>query len=186
MSEIVRTLRVEPATAEALAAFGAVLGSAAGAPAVPIDFYRGHVRMSYPVAFTCDHPVELTLATLTRRDPEVRYMERHFQHTQSFIPLGGKPFIAVMAPPGDGDLPDIDTVRAFRFDGSAGFTLRLGTWHEFPFAVVDDTDMVVILSTQTGYDLHARDATTQEASGPDLDKKDIVARTGTVFRFALD
>ena len=186
MSETITTLRVEPATAEALAAFGSLLGSAAAAPAVPIDFYRGHVRMSYPVAFTCDHPVELTLATLTRREPEVRYMERHSQHTQTFIPLAGKPFIAVMAPPGDGDLPGIDTVRAFRFDGSAGFTLHLGTWHEFPFAVEDDTEMVVILSTQTGYDLHTRDATTHEAFGPDLDKKDIVARTGTLFRFALD
>lgn len=184
MSGIVAAiLGVESADAQTLAPFGTLLGRGAGAPPVPVDFYRGHVRMSYPVAFTCDHPVELTLATLTRREPEVRYMERHFQHTQTFIPLGGKPFIVVMAPPNSGDLPEIDAVRAFRFDGSAGFTLHLGTWHEFPFAIEDETDMVVILSTQTGYDLHAKNIETQEAFGPDLDKKDIVARTGTLFRF---
>lgn len=90
-----------------------------------------------------------------------------------------------MAPPSDGDLPDVDAVRAFRFDGSAGFTMHLGTWHEFPFAIEDGTDMVVILSTQTGYDLHAKNSVTQEAFGPDLDKKDIVARTGTLFRFEI-
>lgn len=176
-------LPVEPASASALAPFGTFLGRGASAPAVPVDFYRGHVRMSYPVAFTCDHPVELTLATLTRREPEVRYMERHFQHTQTFIPLGGKPFIAVMAPPSDGELPDMKAVRAFRFDGQDGFTLHLGTWHEFPFALEDETDMIVVLSSQTGYDLHAKDSVTQEAFGPDLDKKDIVARTGQMFRF---
>jgi ureidoglycolate lyase len=175
-----------PATAEQLMPFGQILGSAAGVPPTPVDFYRGQVRMSHPVAFHCEHPVELTLATLSLRPPEVRYMERHFQHTQTFIPLGGKPFVAVMAPPCDGDLPDLEAVRAFRFDGSAGFALHLGTWHEFPFAIEEESEMVVILSTQTGYDLHAKDAVTQEASGPDLDKKDLVARTGTVFRFAMD
>ena len=178
------TLDVHPAEAAALAPFGRILGGAAGAATVPVDFYRGHVRMSYPVAFRCDHPVELTLATVSPRPPEVRYMERHFQHTQTFIPLGGRPFVAVMAPPSAGDLPDLDAVRAFRFDGSAGFALHLGTWHEFPFALQADSELVVVLSTQTGYDLHARDAATQEAFGPDLDKKDIVARTGTLFRFA--
>lgn len=180
------TLDVEPATTEALAPFGQILGSSAGAPPVPVDFYRGRVRMSYPVAFRCEHPVELTLASLSPREAEVRYMERHFQHTQTFIPLGGKPFVAVMAPPSEGELPDIDAVRAFRFDGSAGFALHLGTWHEFPFALEEGTEMVVVLSTQTGYDLHAKDAVTQEAFGPDLDKKDMVARTGTLFRFVTD
>lgn len=182
MTEVV-TLRLEDATADALAPFGKIIGKAAGAPSVPVDFYKGAVKMSYPAKFACEHPVEITLASLDKRPGEVRYMERHFQHTQAFLPLGGKPFVAVMAPPTDGDLPDLGQVRAFRFDGSAGFVMHLGTWHEFPFAIEQDTDIVVILSSQTGYDLKAKDAVTEEAFGPDLDKKDIVARTGTVFRF---
>lgn len=171
------------ATPDALAPFGQILGRAVGVKPVPVDFYKGRVTMRYPVDFTCDHPVAVTLATVDPRPPEVRYMERHFQHTQTFIPLGGKPFVAVMAPPSDGDLPDLSQVRAFLFDGSAGFTLHLGTWHEFPFAVEAGTDLIVLLSTQTGYDLHQRDAATEEAAGPDLDKKDIHRRTGTLFRF---
>ncbi len=178
-------LKIEPATAEALAAFGDIIGRQAPVKPVSVDFYKGAVLMSYPTKFKSEHPVELTLAQMDRRPGEVRYMERHFQHTQAFLPLGGKPFVAVMAPPSEGDLPDLSQVRAFRFDGTAGFAMHVGTWHEFPFAVEDGTDLVVVLSSQTGYDLKAKDAETEEAHGPDLDKKDIVARTGHVFRFEL-
>ena len=179
------TLAIEPATPEALAAFGQVIGRVDGIAPVSVDFYKGAVKMSYPARFTCEHPVEITVAHMERRVGEVRYMERYFQHTQAFVPLGGKPFVAVMAPPSDSDLPDLGQVRAFRFDGSAGFAMHLGTWHEFPFAVEAGTDLVVILSSQTGYDLKGNDAVTEEAHGPDLDKKDIVARTGHVFRFDI-
>lgn len=178
-------LAIEEATPEALAPFGQVIGRVDGVVPVSVDFYRGAVKMSYPARFICEHPVEITVAHMERRPAEVRYMERHFQHTQAFLPLAGKPFIAVMAPPSDGDLPDLSQVRAFRFDGSAGFAMHLGTWHEFPFAIEGGTDLVVILSSQTGYDLKGKDARTEEAHGPDLDKKDIVARTGHVFRFQL-
>lgn len=178
-------LAVEPASAAALAPFGALIGRDAPVQPVAVDFYKGAVKMSYPARFICEHPVEVTLAQMDRRPGEVRYMERHFQHTQTFLPLGGKPFVAVMAPPSDGDLPDLSQVRAFLFDGSAGFAMHLGTWHEFPFALQDGTDLIVLLSSQTGYDLKGKDVVTEEAHGPDLDKKDIVARTGHVFRFNL-
>ncbi|MEP6344384.1 MAG: ureidoglycolate lyase [Parasphingorhabdus sp.] len=178
-------LPLTKASAEALSPFGQIIGSASGVEPMAVDFYKGAVAMSYPVKFTSEHPVEVSLANLDRRPGEVRYMERHFQHTQAFIPLGGKPFVAVMAPPGDDDLPDLSAVKAFLFDGSAGFQLHLGTWHEFPFAMEPETEMIVLLSSQTGYDLKAKDAVTEEAFGPDLDKKDIAARTGTLFQFDL-
>ena len=72
----------------------------------------------------------------------------------------------------------MDAVQAFHFDGSAGLCLGLGTWHEFPFAYDDDTHVAVILSSQVTEDLHNRSEDGIEASGPDLDKKDIVTRTG--------
>ena len=178
-------LKLEPANALALAPFGSIVGKDADAEAVDIDFYKGAVAISYPAEFNSDHPVEIALASMRRRPPEVRYLERHFQHTQAFIPLAGKPFVAVMAPPCDGDLPDLSKVRAFLFDGSAGFVIHRGTWHEFPFAIEDDTHVIVLLSRQTGYDLKSKDADTEEASGPDLDKKDILRRTNTLYRFDI-
>lgn len=181
----IKRLVAEPATAEALAPFGQVLGRRPGLEMVKTDYYKGKVALGRPVDFFCDDKVELSFATLQRRPLRVRYLERHFKHSQTFIPLGGKPFVVVMAPPGEGDIPDLDKVRAFRFDGTIGFGMFAGTWHEFPFAIEDETDLVVVLSAQTTTDLKAKDADTEEAHGPDLDKKDMVARTGVVFEIAL-
>lgn len=180
-----RPLALEAATPEALRPFGTLLGPGRQDAALASNFYVGHVRMSRPVEFVCGPPVDLQLATLARRPGEVRYLERHFQHTQTFIPLGGKGFAMVLAPASEGELPEIDAARAFLFDGGAGFALHLGVWHEFPFALEDQTDLVVVLSSQTGYDLATKDPQTQEAFGPDLDKKDLVARTGVMLTVDL-
>lgn len=178
-------LVLEAATDKGLRPFGDLLARS-DRYSTPSDFYRGYITMSHPVNFRCEHPVEIALATLTRRLGEVRYLERHFAHTQTFIPLGGKPFVMVMAPPSARDMPDLALARAFHFDGRQGFMLHVGTWHEFPFAVMGDTDIVVILSSQTGYDLEAKDPLTQEAQGPDLDKKDIAKRSGVILTLDLD
>ena len=92
---------------------------------------------------------------------------------------------AIFAPPSPADLPDLDAARAFRFDGDAGFCLHLGTWHEFPFPLVDDTDVIVVISSQTSQDLRQRTANGIEAFGPDLDKKDITLRHRTVIELEL-
>ena len=180
-----RHLALHPATAEALEPFGQILGRAAGAALTASPFYGSAVKTSHPVDFQSDETTELTLCRLDRRPFEVRYMERHFLHTQTFIPLGGKPFIAVLAPPTAGELPDLDEVRAFRFDGTAGLTLRKGTWHEFPFAEEDGTDLIVVLRRDTMRDLKAdrvkRSDYGDEARGPDLDKKNLAARSGILF-----
>ena len=137
-------------------------------------FYDGAVVTSRPVAYECEGPTELSLARVQPRAPRVRFLERHFRHTQSFLPLGGKPFVLVMAPPSPA--PELAALRAFRFDGSAGFALHLETWHEFPFALVPDTDVVVVLSSQTVQDLRNTADDSLDASGPDLEKLDLAAR----------
>lgn len=179
-------LPLERPDTDALAPFGHLVGQPDDSELMPIDFYKGAVKVSKPAPFLCEHPVDLSLAMVDPRESEVRYMERHFQHTQVFMPLGGKPFVVVMAPPSSGDMPDLSAARAFLFDGSAGFLMHVGTWHEFPFAVEPSTEIVVILSNQTGYDLRNNDPLTEEAFGPDLDKKDIVARAGKKLSFEVD
>ena len=174
-------LKVEPATVENVAPFGALLGRRSGVQPTGLDYYGGAVAMSRPVNYQCSSQTELSLTSLKRRPFQVKYLERHFQHTQTFIPLGGKPFIAVLAPPNKDDMPDLKAVRALRFDGDAGFCLHLGTWHEFPFALDDDTDIVVALSSQVTEDLHHRAENGIEAFGPALDTKDMTLRAGVVF-----
>lgn len=179
-------LALETATPEALAPFGGWLGPHGGVAPLPVDYYGGAVAMSRPVDFACSAGTELSLTSLKRRPFEVRYLERHFLHTQTFIPLNGKPFAVVLAPPCEAAMPDLETVRAFHFDGSAGLCLGLGTWHEFPFAYDDDTHVVVVLSSQVTEDLHNRADNGIEAFGPDLDKKDMVERTGVHFEVDVD
>jgi ureidoglycolate lyase len=113
---------------------------------------------------------------------EALWLERHFLHTQAFIPLGGKPFAMILAPPSEGDLPDLDRAAAFVFAGDQGLAMHVGTWHEFPLAIEDGTDIVVLLRRQTVQDLARREG--NEASGPDLEKRDLEARFG--LRLAVE
>jgi ureidoglycolate lyase len=174
-------LKARRATPEALAPYGEMIGRVADAPAQKLNYYAGEIRK--PARFISDEDTQISVATLQRRPLEVRWLERHFKHTQSFIPLGGKPFVLVMAPPTDGDMPDLGSVEAFVFDGSAGFCMKIGCWHEFPFVLVDDTDLIVILRGETHRELQTM--SNGEAHGADLDKKDMPVRTGKVFEVAL-
>jgi ureidoglycolate lyase len=173
-----RSYKIEPATPDAIAPFGALIGPRAAIKPSGVGYYAGAVSTGRQVDFQADGAMEVSLATLQRRPLEVHYMERHFQHTQTFIPLGNKPFLAILAPPNSDALPDFDAVKAFRFEGDTGLCLHRGTWHEFPFAIEDETYIVVMLSSQTSRDLQNRAPNGIEAFGPDLDKKDIVLREG--------
>lgn len=174
-------LQLEPATAEALAPFGEIVGPQANAPTKALNFYNGII--SKPANFISDEQTQLSVVTLKRRPFEVLYIERHWKHTQTFMPLGAKPFIAVMAPPSDGELPPLEALRAFLFDGTAGFCMKVGCWHEFPFVLLDDTTICVILRRETVTDL--TQVVNGEAFGADLDKKNLQAREGVVVEIAL-
>lgn len=176
---VVRELPVEPATPEAIAPFGQLVGGR-HAPAAPSSFYDQKVTTWRPT-FISDAETEIAVCTLQRRPMDVRWMERHFKHTQVFLPLGGKPFVAVLAPPTETELPDLEQARAFLFDGQAGLSMHLGTWHEFPFALVDDTQVVVILREEATKGLQKENIVDGEGVSPDLDKKDIVRRLGVTL-----
>lgn len=178
-------LRAEPATPENTADFGWWVGSAALGPVTGSAFYGEAVKLRKPVAqFVTDDTLEVSVATIQPRPLRVSWMERHFLHTQTFIPLGGRPFLLVLAPPTpDEEIPDLNDVRALLFDGSAGFSLRLGTWHEFPMALQADTDVVVLIRRDTVRDLRQKQG--NEAQGPDLDKKDMLARCGVTLEVEL-
>ena len=186
MSEVtVRKIKVETPTAEALKPFGVVLGRDESVEPMPIDLYNGTVKVRRLGEFISDDKTEMPVCTLQRRPFEVQWMERHVEHTQAFVSLGAKPFVALFAPPNDKELPDLDQARAFLFDGSAGFMMHLGTWHEFPFAVLDDTDLLVILRSVATDGLKKDNVYENEAVGPDLEKRDLVARFGTRIELEL-
>jgi ureidoglycolate lyase len=169
------TIAVENATPDRLAPYGTVLGSLPSIAPLPITFYGGAVEVRKPAEMESDSPLDLTVIKMQPRPFEVEYIERHPGHRQAFIPLGGKPFIALMAPP-SAELPEPAAFRAFRFDGSLGFMMFRGVWHEFPFCVQPNTDLIVLLSKDTSRSLRSDNVVEGEAIGPDLEKRNTRVR----------
>lgn len=181
----IRVLKAKPATPEAVAPYGQILGYNPAVEPMPIDFYDGAAKVRRVVDFVTDDQLELPVVTVNPRPLELRWMERHHKHTQGFIPLGGKPFVAVFAPPNDKDMPDLDKVEAFRFDGQAGFVMKVGTWHDFPYALEEDTHLIVLLRREATDGLIRDNVIQNEAIGPDLEKKDLVQRKNVLFKVEL-
>ena len=77
-------------------------------------------------------------------------LERHFDVTQTFIPLGRVPaVVAVAAPTARDQLPKPGDVQAFLLDGSAGYVLRRGTWHSLDrFPLYQPSAEIVILTAR--------------------------------------
>lgn len=171
-----RTLTPVRATAANLAEYGALIDVPEHAAALPVAFYEGSVRVFSPVNFISDDDTQVTLASVDARPFTVKWLERHFKHTQTFIPLSGRPFVMVLSKPTETDMPDLGNAQAFLFDGSAGFALHIGTWHEFPFALADDTRLVVILRKEATNALMKDVVIKGEGQSGDLDKKDIQVR----------
>ena len=144
----IKTVKVETATPEALAPFGVVLGRNENVKPLPINLYNGTVQVRRLGEFISDETTEIPVCTVQRRPLVAEYMERHHKHTQTFVSLGAKPFIMLLSPPTETELPNLDEARAFLFDGTAGFMLNIGTWHEFPFVLLDDTDVLTILRSE--------------------------------------
>jgi ureidoglycolate lyase len=161
--------------------FGVLLGVTDPHAMAKTDYYHGAVRLLKPGQFQSDDDTALSIARVDPRANEVIWMERHFKHTQAFLPLGGKGYVVVAAPPNDAELPDIDQVMAIQFPGNMGFMMHVGTWHEFPFALEPATDVVVILRNETNRDL--KQLKNAEAQGEDLQKRNIRARLGLNLTF---
>jgi ureidoglycolate lyase len=178
-------IKVQTPTPEALAKYGTVLGFDPNVEPMPIDFYDGAAKVRRVAQFKAEGDIEMPIVTVQRRPLEVRWMERHFKHTQGFVSLGAKPFVACFAPANDKELPDIDKIEAFLFDGSAGFMMHIGTWHDFPFALVDDTNLLVILTKQATDGLVRDNVILDEAQGEDLDKKDLLRRLNIRLKLEL-
>jgi ureidoglycolate lyase len=77
---------------------------------------------------------EVTGATSERRAFRFEFMARHKQTMQLFAPLASSQAIICVAPPNDGDAPDVEKVVAFRVEGRLPYAYHKGTWHTPPFA----------------------------------------------------
>lgn len=119
-------LKVEPLTAEAYAPFGSL-----------VDYGKLQLHCS-------EGQYTARLMDLEPAPAKVSRVNRHFDHSQLFVPLTGDPMLLLVAPShvaAEGFDPS--TVRAFRNDGTKAFTFNVGVWHIAPRAL-DGTKAKVI------------------------------------------
>lgn len=144
MAELVR-IQVALLNEDTFAPFGEVLAAKRGAP----DF-TGISSVGWKAGFTCNGPPELMVYSSRYSGLRFTLLERHFDVTQSFIPLGRVPaVVAVAAPTARDQLPEPGDVQAFLLDGSAGYVLRQGTWHSLDrFPLYPPSAEIVILTAR--------------------------------------
>lgn len=189
-----RILKPIVATAESLAGYGYLIGEPAGRVRDKMDFYGADVKVTHPAKFDGNDDLCLNLVSFQNRPLAVKWMEFHTKHTQTFIPLAGKPFYMVLGKPtcrrpdgtwdeSQSQLPDPDTVTAFYFDGTGGIVMDKGTWHEVPFPIDGPTHFVCICTNETNDNLEAQ-LTDGECEGGDLSKRNMVKRLGFTFEIS--
>lgn len=139
-----RELTPEPLTAEAFAPFGRVIE--ASDAAVKLDINRGHaVRYDRLAEIDAADGGGMGAISLFRARPlgelVLKRFERHPLGSQTFVPLGGRPYLVAVAPPGPFDPAQI---RLFRAEGHQGVHYAKGTWHHFLLVIEDDADFLVV------------------------------------------
>jgi len=140
-----RALIPRALTGEAFAPYGEVIDVAAAREAIPINYgatTRFHDLATVDVAegggATC---VSIFRSAPLPRPIEIKLMERHPLGSQAFVPLSGRPYLVVVAPPGE---LDPDRIEAFLAQPHQGVNYAKGTWHHYSLALDGESDFVVI------------------------------------------
>ena len=86
----------------------------------------------------------LTGATSERRPLRFDFMARHKRTMQVFSPLASSQSVIAVAPPGQGDVPQVERIAAFLVDGRLPYAYHKGTWHTPPFPVGEWASYLVV------------------------------------------
>lgn len=140
---MMRALRPKPLTAEAFARFGDVI-EARGASRLINESHakRYHDLAGLDLLADGGRPIVSIFHSTPPAYPfAIREMERHPKSTQAFMPLSGRPFLVVAAPPG---VFDESAIEAFVASPEQGINLHKGVWHHFNLALEAESAFLVI------------------------------------------
>lgn len=147
MSAADRHLVAQPLTAPGFARYGSVLATSAGVAGAGRLINGGTTERfdlidDLQLCADGGRPVLALFRAQARSFPHaVTEMERHALSSQTFVPLGARRFVIVVAVAGEA--PAANALAAFITDGAQGVTLAPGTWHHALLAV-DAGDFVVV------------------------------------------
>jgi len=149
----VHPVKIESLTDEAFAPFGQLISPKDRAP----DFETASGTRGWAVDFHSGRPLIMLLRT-PYQGLRFTKLERHFNVTQTFLPLGGSQAAVAVAPADRGNgytAPSPSDVRAFLLDGRTGYVLRRGVWHSLDrYALYPPaTEWVIITDHETQQDL---------------------------------
>lgn len=140
-----RTLSPQSLTRAAFAPFGDVIQTD-GAQHYAIN--GGTTTRFHDLAhIDTSHDGGRPLVSLFRGQPtprpfRVRLMERHPLGSQAFVPLSPRPFLVLVAPPGEP--PDPSSLTLFLTHGFQGVNYARGVWHHPLLALDIESDFLVI------------------------------------------
>jgi ureidoglycolate lyase len=137
-------LHVEPLNRAAFAPFGDVIEAD---PAQASFAINGGTSQRFHDLAHLDPGDGRLIVSIFRAQPRqlplaIAMLERHPQGSQAFMPLGGNPFLVVVAPPGDRIEPA--AIRAFLAHGRQGVNFAPGVWHHPLLALHGESDFLVI------------------------------------------
>lgn len=126
-------LPIEPITEANFAPFGQLLGERNDTP-----HYQSPNVKTWDVKFEIEGKVELEYANFLYKPVlEFTRIERHYNVTQSFFPLGNDASVTVFGAPTDpddpNDIPKPESLRALYMSGAQGIMMWKGTWHSGRF-----------------------------------------------------
>src|ERR1700722_11775346 len=139
-----KRLKIEPIDKEAFAPFGQLLPPAppgAGRQELIEELQNDRASGRPRLSIATTEPKTLPLAALR--------MERHVHSSQSFTPLDSASYLVVVAPHGDGGMPDFEKIRAFRVPGDTGVNYKADTWHH-PLSPLERIGRFAILTFVDG------------------------------------
>ena len=139
-----KTLTLEPITAEAFMPFGLLLPP-------QVD---GTARQDLIEELQNDRAGAKTRLSLANVEPKALpltavEMERHVHSSQAFVPIVCASYLVLVAPHGTDGLPDIAGLRAFRVPGDTGINYRADTWH-YPLSALERAGRFVVLTFVDG------------------------------------
>lgn len=131
-----QTLIAQPLAPASFAAFGTVLQApdGGGRPINGGTALRFDLVRDLALGGAGGHAALAVFRAQARRFPHaVAELECHRLGSQTFVPLGRRRFVVVVAPPAP--VPDPAALAAFVTDGEQGVVLAPGTWHHALLAV---------------------------------------------------
>ena len=138
----VKIVPLEEVSAEEFAPYGQIMGRDHGEPYETLEILQYWTKDAD--LGPENEKVDGGLLVCNKNGRTIKYLERHPETGENFIPVEGE-CIFLMAPANNKkDVPDISQLKAFYLNGSLGVAIHKGTWHWPPIPLGETVKLVLI------------------------------------------